>query len=575
MGPDRAHENKSAIMGESINYGEFSRLEYLRGKREGLGQERLEIDQLAAQAGSQDQNLAERAKRRLRAKWDLEPDKDAQNALTVDLLEQIRGYSEEEKKAMFSQMVGIQLTEGCNGNCPFCLFGKKKGVEAKYSFESVAAFLRKYGPLLPKRLLVFYWDSDPFDFREGEHNFKDVYGVWREIRPNQGHFVSTAIPRGGEKDFVDFMRYIAKEQRGKLPFPTLKVRVSLAKHNIQRVEAVFQKLTAALLQDGCLPEEINNFYGSCVDFGERFENILKIGALIGGHEDIRDIQTPACSDGVLLTPRSLKAIVMTAPTVYEPSGEKDIEIVPGRAGEQTPLRRYRGDKDMQPMMTSVMTHDGKRYELQDTVEDLVLKLGRDAASIGGLIEDLSLSAWEKRKKIETIANAFRKRQEMVRAQAERAKKLVSQGRLTLPEAEKLSFYILLAETYLAEMDFIADQIRGRQSTETITAITAIASLFRQIGRDQASQLPKIIEGLMEIGKETKKGGIGERDIARIKTMLLETAGKPFGIHSIEQEDAPDWFKKVVTSYIHLSEKSMTSGRESLRDRLLKRILIFR
>ncbi len=185
-------------------------LRHLKKEREKLGQERLDIDRLTAEVGSQDPAVAGSARRKLDTKWDLDPGKDALSAKTVDLKEQLGGYTEADREIIASNLIGIQLTQGCNGNCPFCLFGVKKGVEAKYSFGSVVAFLEEYKDKLG-RGFALYWDSDPFDYRDGEHTFVDVYKAYRNIRPEEYHGVSTTIPRGGEKDFIDFMRHAASE----------------------------------------------------------------------------------------------------------------------------------------------------------------------------------------------------------------------------------------------------------------------------------------------------------------------------------------------------------------------------
>ncbi len=558
-------------MSESVAPNEYPYLKYFQDKREGLGQEVLNVDLLTAQAGSQDVKIAQEAKKQLRIKWDLDHEKDARNAETVNIMEQLGTFTETERERMISQLVGIQLTEGCNGNCPFCLFGKKKGVEAKYSFDSVTTFLRKYGYTILKEPSL-YWDSDPFDYRDGEHNFTDIYRTWREIRPAEFQFVSTTIPRGSEDDFVDFMRNAAREQKGRKhgnPDISLRVRVSLAKHNTQRVEATFGKLTETLLEDGYTQQEINDFYYACLEVGERFENVHQIGPLISGHDDIRDVYTPACRDGVLITPKSIKAIMMTVPIVYEPSGEKDIPISPGQTETQTPLLRrildYAGfDADdslvartyyRQTMMDIVRTSDRAEYQLPDKTEDVILKLGRETASLGRLIIDLaelpsapkaiSKPLSDRQKYLKVATQVFRDRQTRTQEQIARAREYSDGDVLPAIESEKIQFYILLTETYLAEMDFLADQVEEGQSIETVAAM---ATTFRQIGREKVSELPKIIEGLAEIGREIKIEPGSETDITMVESRLLRTIGQPFGFDSLKQDNLPDWFRKLVDAY---------------------------
>jgi predicted RND superfamily exporter protein len=70
--------------------------------------------------------------------------------------------------------------------------------------------------------------------------------------------------------------------------------------------------------------------------------------------------------------------------------------------------------------------------------------------------------------------------------------MVMSDSLSAVENDKIQFYILLTETYLSEMDFLAYQIKESQPVETVSSI---ATLFRQVGREQVSELPKMIENI--------------------------------------------------------------------------------
>ncbi|MEI6533322.1 MAG: hypothetical protein WCO06_05785 [Candidatus Roizmanbacteria bacterium] len=185
-----------------INIINFPKLESFQTERERLRLPYLDVELLTAQAGSQDVLLANQARKELDRKWDLTPENDSLNVPTVDLMAQLEPFSEEARKRLANNLVAIQLTEGCNGNCPFCLFGNKKGVSAKYSASSVHRYLREYSNEIPKSLAL-YWDSDPFDYREEVEgkvlDFTDIYKEWRSMRPTEFQYVSTAIPRGGKK----------------------------------------------------------------------------------------------------------------------------------------------------------------------------------------------------------------------------------------------------------------------------------------------------------------------------------------------------------------------------------------
>lgn len=526
-------------MNESISSENYPLLKRFSNFREGLSQKELSINLLTAQVGSQHLQVADEAKRQLRTKWELEPDKDAENAKTVDILDQLGKFTEEEGLLMASQVAGLQLTEGCNGNCSFCFFGRKKGVEAKYSFESVSAFLRKYKEVIPKDL-YFYWDSDPFDYRDGKYGFTDVYKVWREINPTEHHFVSTSIPRGGQNDFIDFMKNAIDEYRSKgSNDPKLKVRVSVGEHNSQRVEATFVKLTEVLLKEGYSSQEINVFY-SGVDFGARLEDgqgISNLGPLISKHDDIKDTSTPSCKDGVVITPKSCKAVMVTAPTIYEPAGEKDIEILPGRVKNQTPLLNFTAGLGVignelndfiqakRPIMIDVIrAANREEYELPDKIEDLVLKLGRNVYLMGGLRENFAHVGFakpeDKDKYLKVSAQAFRDRQVGIERQILLAKEYCSTNTLSSEESEKTKFYILLADTYLEEMDFLANQVENGLS---FWAVKRMARAFGEIGRENLNNLPKLIKELTWKGRRIKI----EQGVEKVKDKFLSIVRKTF------------------------------------------------
>lgn len=560
-------------MSEGLNYDNFPPLKNIQEQRRNLGLEQLDVDLLRRQAGSQDPALSGKAKLELHRKWELAPSKDARNAPTVDLMKQLENYSEEERKIMFSQLAGIQLTEGCNGNCYFCYTGKKKGVEAKYSFDSVTAFLKKYESLFPASVGL-YWDSDPFDYREGVHNFTDIYKAWREIRSKEFQYISTAMPRGGEEDFIDFIEYAISEHSRKKDV-VLTVRVSVAKHNIERVEAVFNKLTEDLAKNGFSDKEINNFYDACVEIEGRFK-IYKVGPLINGQEHIRDVQTPACRDGVIVSPRALKAIMMVVPTIFEPSGEKDVELVSGKVNERTPANVKDWDYSGFPLTTSLLSerikggyvmlppikiYSGEEYKLANGVDDLTLGLGRETVSVGKLIIDLTkLPLLTKNESLaqsylKTTASVFLERRKRTEGLIKAAESLVSNGKLIKAETEKIKFYILLTKTYLAEMDFLVRQIEDGQPIETITAV---ATVFRQVGRNQVAELPKIINGLTEIKGRTANLEFTIESIPKVRAMLFEILGQPFGLANMRTEDLPDWYVTLEATYL------LKIGSDSLR-----------
>lgn len=390
---------------ETLN--DFPLLDFVSHKREQLELASIDIELLRAQAGSQDPQLASISQRILSTKWDLDPGQDALKTKSIDIKEQLNYFSRNELSVMFRNLVSIQLTDGCNGNCPFCLFGTKTGVTAKYSFDSLSTLFKENAKLMSENPFLLYWDSDPFDYRDGGKTFVDVYQLYRQTMPNNSQYISTAIPRGGESDFVNFMLYHNSELDCEdVPSKRIvPVRISLTQQNIQRVEATLLELTNKLLERGLTVLDINTFYGKVLYTIGRFDNfLLPIGPYIKKADDIKNTFSTACRDGVVISPGSCQAIMMTAATIYEPSGQTNIELLPGQTEAFVPVKireeHYAkftfGEKSLtlrtelkQTMLPIIRHVNGKEYTLPNKFDDAILKLGREVSSLSRLITNFS------------------------------------------------------------------------------------------------------------------------------------------------------------------------------------------
>ncbi|MDP2585846.1 MAG: hypothetical protein Q8P29_03120 [Candidatus Levybacteria bacterium] len=510
---------------EQVKYNNYPLIESISSKRKQLELERIDVFLLKAQVGSLDPQISNKANRILRAKWDMNPELDANQSESIDINEQLAVFSHDELRVMFKNLVGIQLTEGCNGNCSFCMFDNKKGVTAKYSYNSLETLFREKFDMMTEHPFGLYWNSDPFDYRDGDHSFVDVYKLYREALPNQSYYISTAMPRGGEADFIKFMSYLASVQYAPegIQFP---IRLSLTQQNIQRVETTLEMLAIRLLEEGHSQADINNLFKH-VPVARRFDNsILPIGGFIDRADDIRDTFSTACRDGIIIAPKSCHAIVMTAATIYEPSGQKNIELIPGKANDQIPLRvsdeqyaipptfgektlKYRTN-ERRAMLPIVRTANGEIYTLNRNKEDKCLKLGREVASLTRLIHNYSavpkleldppISVTEKNDYLRICTEAFRERQVYVQSLVAEAEDSLRATSLLEKDMKEIKYYVLLTKVYLMKMDFLAEQFEQGKS---INAISFMANALEQIGRSEIDKLPEIIRALSEIDIDKK------------------------------------------------------------------------
>lgn len=368
----------------------FGALEVVRALREEKGLPYVDIPRLKLLASSSDQ-----AQNQLLRVWSVTLEQSGECALEVDLLKMIKLYSEEELDTILKETVSFQLTEGCNGGCPYCFYSPHKpGIERKFSTLSIDDFLARYRPRINPHF-AFYSDSDPFDHPD----FIDIY--WKH---GQGKFVSTSVPRGGADRFVDFLVKIAKDNRTRQKM----IRVTLAPHNIQRVEAALSLVMENLLNDPAALRRLDEtIYFNDLIAGKPVISGDKIEAIpIENHFDFM-----ACSDGVVIRPNGIEAAVMTYPTSIHPSGYYTWPIEPGKTASLVPRLRYPSSMDSPDniILPAVITSDGGKLSLDDLTK-AKLGLGRAALRISLLIKQLSLALPVNSDKVLQAATAVVKNQ---------------------------------------------------------------------------------------------------------------------------------------------------------------------
>lgn len=564
----------------------FPLLQSLHDQRETLGFEPLDLDLLKAQAGSVDVNLANKAHRTLLAKWDLRVEQDARQAESIDINLQLSQFSDEEVKLIFKNIVSLQLTEGCNGNCPFCMFGLKSGVSAKYSFESLQTLFQEKADLMKSNSFLLYWDSDPFDYRDGDHSFVDVYKLYEQLLPDNYHYISTAVPRGGEYDFINFMEHLmdtrqAHHDEGRRVIP---VRISLTEQNIQRVESTMTQLTETLLQKGYSSEQINDFYHTVISTVGRFDNyLLLIGPLIKKADDLKDMRSTTCRDGVVLSPKSSQAIMMTAATIYEPSGQINLDLIPGNLQVPAKMReehyatfsfgeeslRFRTEQ-RHTMIPPVKLWDGTEYTISDPVADMTMKLGREVASLTRVISNISKlsvlktngtdSLEEKAAFSRVSAEVFRERQQHINGLLINVETFLNGGNLQISnnERKKLEYYILLTKIHLEKVDFLASQI---ERNRPVHILSSMASVLANIGRENINLLPDVLVKLDQLD-DTQEVALHQFDSQAIK-QFLEKVASGVDINKAESRHAEEIVRVLLTGWLYAYSNSEQGISESL------------
>lgn len=575
-----------------INFSDYSAISDIPQQRERLKLPKLEFSQswsfptLVAQSGSLDQRFGDTAIRQLRTKWLLSPERESGSAETVNLMELVGQYSENERRLMFNNLSKIELTWGCNGDCYFCFGMPERGVKAKFSFDSVKNFMQTYKDSLPQRFSLYGDNTDPFDYRDSDHNFLDIYKAYREIRLADGpletsyQFISTSIPRGGQRDFIDFMKNIIKEQK-EFKKPSTYIRVSLAEHNIQRVETTFEKLVEELLTEGFTKEEINDSFDKILDVSTRFSDkpgeVRKMGKQITGHDDYRDIEGPACYDGVEITPEvdfqhkpdGIYAIAMVATNVYAPSGYWKTKLKSGMAEDYIPKsvevdyytgysqqsaidRITSGNIMLKPVQKAT---DGSEIIMKEPTDNYSLRLGRDTLSMTFLMQNLysittrgslfsPVDAWTSDRFMDTAVTSFRERQKTIESNIHDAKEYLGKNISSDEETTRLQFYIKLAEFNLKKTNFVIG-LREHDRMQALD-ISAVSLILRQIGRDQVDHLQDIMDNLLLNADDLNQvPGDFIRGRKAIVDQIVKKIGPYFKLEEKSEEDMPRWFRWLV------------------------------
>lgn len=492
--------------------GDNTVLTTLQGYLKDISLEPLDIDLWQAQRTSEDPHVANHARRALLKYWETLPKFDADKVPARDIMEQIKEYSSEELQEMIQNCPAIQLTYDCNGGCVWCLYGKKPGVSAKFSGESVETFLTTFQYELPK-YLIFYNDSDVFDWKDNGKSFVDIYKLWHTLRPDAVTYVSTSIPRGGQENFIKFMQYAMKEFQQNPPPANNEplIRISVSAHNVQRVEATMKKLIQQLTDDGYSENDINLFFNKTfsIKFREEGINIKTIGSFIKNHDDIKDTKTPACAEGLVISPNETAVHIVTTPTIKCETGVEILVCKPGEVLSKLPRVQHTGSygvirsgEEMQYrlqhnriMLPEARNISQKLIRLDDEVGTFRLRAGRVVSGMSRLIQDISQTSFSnthgsvKNEFMTRIFESYDSLQSSLMTIYSLGEKCQDQ------DPETCELYLTLLDVYTAKMDVLAEFYE--MGTDMIL-LAHVASMLRLIGREQVPYLDTIIDGVNDI-----------------------------------------------------------------------------
>lgn len=366
----------------------------------------IDVDKLLVIAGSVDPEVRLRALDQLDKYWNSQPMVDANDKEVIvgDLLEEIEKLPEKLRKDFLENLVAIELTRGCNGGCFFCNYGRKRGVTHKFNFVSIGKFLDKYGSNINEdaKWATLHLNSDPLDYKDGSKRFVDVYRLAKEKCPKIVEHISTALPPGTEKDFINLVLAVVDDHFHDTNIS--KIRVSISTHNAKRIEATLKVIEAMLTtkfsKGGMNGEEVTReVLNSLISIDIRSDEIgiKNVGSVYKKQENGSDLSSPVCNDGTVLSVDQTRCVAMVASTSLDTSGQIDLPVENHRVITRDSLWSYlvqEGDYKrlkehleynsvlMQPIVMSDGTTLGEISPGKEiSTRDLEIYLSRQAVSI--------------------------------------------------------------------------------------------------------------------------------------------------------------------------------------------------
>lgn len=365
-------------------------------------------------SASADPEARVRAREMLQKMWFLQPEHSA-NAETVrvhDLLETFESFDESTQNAILKNIVAIECTQGCNGGCQYCFLGEKpRGISDKFSFTSLVAFFTKYGARLqeyaPYRVYP-YFNSDLLDYRDGDKTALDVYKLLYDTCPLVVRILNTSLPVGSQEVFVDLVLEIVDLWK-KNRVPPTTINLTISGHTAQRAEMCLQLIEHALEQKGLTKPEVDHILKQIISLKfkdmKTGKGLQLVAKLLDRQPEMEGVGSPACLDGVVLSPGNVRSVAMVAATPIHRTGSYDLPVQSGKIFVFDSIWNYLhtesdGDsaysaidlllKNRVVFMESIVTHTGEIFG-DDThwtqeqrmvhLDAILVNIAREALSI--------------------------------------------------------------------------------------------------------------------------------------------------------------------------------------------------
>lgn len=508
--------------------------EFIMGMEWGLNP-KAGKEELLALSGSFDEGVKNKARQMLEEMWYLQPEQDA-NAETVeraDLLAIFEQLDEQTKEFILQNIVAIEFTQGCNGGCGYCFLGeKKRGISQKFSFSSVIAFFTAYGEKIQENApyKVFpYFNTDLLDYRDGEKTALDIYKLLFDTCPTTIHTLNTSLPTGSQDVFVDLVLHIADVWK-EIHFCPTQINLTISRHNAQRAEVCLALIEKKLQDRGLSAREVDYLMKEMVSIKckdmKTGKGLQFVAKLLERNDEMEDVGSPACLDGVVLSPKGVRSVAMVAATPIHRTGNFEQQQQGGtlfafdsiwnylkmrtdssEAQSDIELMRTNGVVFMEPIMTNEGTPYGDDTEWTDEerlkkFDEVLVHISRHALGIQYFLRTLVhfCDAGVPTMQLEQFVALAKERWQEKTTELAQIFSRLEQLPVPNEQSTQLEYFKHLHELLAAKTNLLL----GTYDRGDRRYVRKIGIVLDAIGLKLASQLPEILNDLETLGTSEEK-----------------------------------------------------------------------
>jgi hypothetical protein len=178
------------------------------------------------------------------------------------LEKQLYEFTDSQRWEIYTNLVAIQMTEGCSTGCSDCGLGASPGVRDYIKPDTLINIFSEL-PDEGKRKQLLYFASDPFDYDFDGEDYLSIRKKYLEITGSgeRGLTTITSIPKGKEELIFNIL---VKQIQDVKSIYSQKIidSVSISHNNYSRLEKKFDSLSY-------VEEQRNNIFYNTLQFPER------------------------------------------------------------------------------------------------------------------------------------------------------------------------------------------------------------------------------------------------------------------------------------------------------------------